>query len=587
MNSKNREVKYLNRDFSSNKEALINFAKTYFPDTYNDFNPESIGMMFIEMSAYIGDVLSLYNDNQLQEIFPQHSRILENLYKHSYIRGYEPKISTPSISEVEIYQVVNALNGEPDYGNVINVPENTQVSANYDSSIKFFISEPVDFTYSSSIDPTEVDILEVNDQDPPIPLKFLLKKYRKAISSKIVSKEFTFTEFKRFNSIEINDENIIGILDIYDSDNNQWYEVKNLASDLIYDYIENTNKNQPGEPLYILDVKSTQYRFTTRHLNKGSLRVEFGSGNINDYVENNLPNPYTLNPGIVGFDYSDFLKSDTYGISPHNTTLTVRYLSGGGIKSNIPQDTLTDIGIEGIYCNNPKASTGGGNGDNVNDLRIKMMNTFSSQDRAVTPADYISKCLNMPSMLGSISKVFVEPEKLINRNEGIPSVLDLYVLSYDYNKNLTISSDTLKENLYNYLAQYRMINDFPDIKNAFIVNIGVNFDIIIKPNYNTGEVIFKCIEEVKNFFNIDRWQINQPIILKELYIILDQVEGVLTVNNIDIINLTGLGGELDYSPYEYNIDEARINDVIYPSIDPMIFEIKFPSRDIKGRSSNF
>jgi hypothetical protein len=210
------------------------------------------------------------------------------------------------------------------------------------------------------------------------------------------------------------------------------------------------------------------------------------------------------------------------------------------------------------------------------------MSNFQSQLRTVTSDDYLLRTLSLPSQFGTVSKAYIETEKLSDLKLGeLPSTLNLYVLSYNNNKNLTLASQALKQNIKTYLSQYKMINDSIRIKDAFIVNIEVLFEIIILPNYNNNEVILNCVNTLKTFFNIDEWQINEPIILRDIYVILDRVEGVQTVKNIKINNKTG--SILGYSDIAYDVEGANINGVVYPSLDPCIFEVKYPDTDIKGR----
>ena len=191
----------------------------------------------------------------------------------------------------------------------------------------------------------------------------------------------------------------------------------------------------------------------------------------------------------------------------------------------------------------------------------------------------------MPSRYGVISKVYIEPTKAQSVQSGAAaSILDLYVLSYNNTSKLSNASLALKQNLSTYLSQYRMVNDSIGIKDAFIVNIGVNFDIIVLPNYNSNEVLTKCILALQDFFAIKNWQVNEPIILRDIYAILDNVDGVQTVKNVAISNKVGTA--LGYSPYAYDITGATINNVVYPSLDPCIFEVKYPDTDIQGRVVN-
>ena len=238
--------------------------------------------------------------------------------------------------------------------------------------------------------------------------------------------------------------------------------------------------------------------------------------------------------------------------------------------------------FDSLASNNVLSADGGQDGDTIEELRQNATGNFQNQLRTVTKEDYIIRALSMPSNLGVISKAYAMPSKIAEYQPGeLPTILDLYILSYDINKKLRTASSTLKKNLKTYLSEYRMINDSIRIKDAFVVNIGVNFDIIVLPNYNNNEVLTKCINSLNTYFNIDKWQINQPILLSDLFILLDKVEGVQTVKKVKIINKAGEA--LGYSAYGYDVEGATVNQVVYPSIDPMIFEIKNPNEDIKGR----
>ncbi len=611
-----RDIRYINRDFNSFRNSLIEYSKTYFPNTYNDFSPESTGMLFMEMASYVGDVLSFYLDNQIQETFIQYARQTENLYNLAYALGYRPKVTTASHVDIDFYQQVPAkVSGSvtvPDYDYALLIPENTQISSVVDENQKFLIEDVVDFSSSSSLDPTTVSIYQIQGSQPTY---FLLKKTRKAISATIQSTTFTFNAGVRFDTRNLNASNIIGILDVIDSDGNEWYEVPNLAQENVFDTIRNTNTNDPNsssdtDAPYLLQLKQIQRRFATRFQNSSSLQLQFGAGNFGDNDEEIIPNPDNIGLGLpfekdkltTAFSPLNFVFTNTYGIAPSNTTLTVRYLTGGGISSNVEANIITTIDDTNITflnsnlsnsslanqifgslaANNPLAANGGQDGDTVEEIRQNALGNFQNQLRTVTKEDYLVRALSMPSNLGVISKAYATPTKISEYQPGeLPTVLDLYVLSYDINKKLRPASPTLKKNLKTYLSEYRMINDSIKIKDAFIINIGVEFGIIVLPNYNNNEVLTKCIDSLTEYFNINKWQINEPIILKDLYILLDKIEGVQTVKNIKITNKASEA--LGYSAYGYDVKGATVNDVVYPSLDPMIFEVKYPNEDIKGR----
>ena len=611
-----KNIKYLNKDFSTLNQQLVEYAKTYYPNTYTDFTPSSPGMMFMEMASYIGDVLSFYLDNQIQENFLQFARQESNLYNLAYMMGYKPKVTTVSSVRVDFYQQVptifSASVAIPDFNYALKLNEDSQVGSTLQSISPFLVNTDVDFSFSSSSDPTDVTVYSVSGNNPEY---FLLKKTRNAVSSTITSTTFTFGSPQQYQTVEISDSNIVGILDVVDSDGNVWYEVDYLAQDVVFDKIRNTNTNDPNfsddssDAPYLLKLKQADRRFATRFLSPTTLQLQFGSGVVSNNDETIVPNPDNVGIGLpfeqnkltTAFSPANFIFTDSYGISPANTTLTVRYLTGGGVESNIQANLLNQLQsgqftfiqpnldpttaqyvFNSIQINNPIAADGGSNGDSIEEIRQNSIAQYSSQLRTVTQDDYVVRALSLPSQYGSIAKVFATP-KLANDTTAEEKIaaLDLYCLSYDRFKHLQAPSLTLKNNLKTYLSQYRMINDAVSIKNAYVVNIGVNFEIIVLPNYNSNEIILACANTLKAYFNIDRWQINQPIIFRDIYVLLDQIEGVQTVKKVYFNNLSGEA--LGYSAFGYDLEGATIDGVLYPSIDPSIFEVKYPNRDIKGR----
>jgi hypothetical protein len=493
------------------------------------------------------------------------------------------------------------------------VNQNSTVATTEGTS--FLISDPVDFSVSSSTDPTEITIYEISSGNPTF---YLLKKSRKSISAAINTTTFSFGSPVKFDTVELNATNLIGVLDIVDSEGNTWYEVDYLGQEMIYDSIKNTNVNDPnlsqynGDAPYLLKLKKIQRRFATRFRNSTTLQIQFGAGTTSDVDENIVPNPDNVGIGLpfeqtkltTAYAPSNFLFTDTYGIAPSNTTLTVRYLTGGGVSANVSANTLTAINGNITFLNsnlvpstandifsslavtNPEAASGGGDGDTIEEIRQNSSVNFASQLRNVTQDDYLVRALSIPAKYGNIAKAYIEPTKLQNTSLGeSKGVLDLYILTFDNNGNLVVSSPALKQNLITYLSSYRMIGDAVNIKDAFVINIGINFEIIVLPNFTNNEVLTNCITALQTYFAISNWQINQPIILRDLYILLDRIEGVQTVKNISIANKVGTN--LGYSEFAYDIAGATQNNVIYPSLDPMIFEVKFPNTDIQGRVVSF
>jgi hypothetical protein len=605
-----QDIKYLNRDFSSFRQRLIEYTKTYFPNTYTDFSPTSPGMMVMEQSAYVGDVLSFYLDNQIQENFIQYAQQTNNLYELSYMFGYRPKTTSAAQTTIDIYQQLPAIsigggNVAPDYSYALTVGENTTISAN---GLSFLIQDKVDFATSSSQDPTDVSIYQIAGG---VPQYYLLKKSRKAISATIKETTFSFTDPQQFTTVNINDGSIIKILDIVDSDGNIWYEVDHLGQEMVMDSIKNTNVNDPNsgkDVPYLLRLKKVQRRFATRFISSNTLQLQFGAGTSNDSDEEIIPNPNNVGLGLPfkqnkltsAYSPTNFLHTGTYGIAPSNTVLTVRYLVGGGVTSNMPANTLTSISptntkfnqtnlnpttanyiFSSLASNNPTAASGGKGGDTTEEIRQNTLMLIASQNRSVTADDYLIRALSMPSDFGTLSKIFIEQPKLTDNQVSTIETLNMHILSQNSSGQLDYPSTTLKENLRTYLSQYRMIGDNIEIRDAYIINVGINFEIITTPNSNNNEVLLGCINEIRNHFSLDRWQINQPIMIRDLYILLDKVKGVQTVKSVKIENKAGTSS--GYSQHAYDIDGATQNQVIYPSLDPSIFELRYPDTDIKGR----
>ena len=607
-----REIKYVNREFGDFRNQLIEYAKSYFPDTYNDFSPTSPGMMFIEMAAYVGDVLSFYQDTQLQETYLNYAKDPKNLYSLAYMMGYRPKTVGVSEVDIQISQRIDAtgVNYLPNWNQAAVIEPNLILQSTDQSQTSFLIDRKVDMTFSSSFDPTEVLIESLDGSNNPE--EYLLRKTVKAFSSEIISTDFSIGEPEKFKTLTIQDSNIVGVLDITDSDGNVWYEVPFLGQDTIFEDIENTNSDSNQVP-YTLNLRKVPNRFVTRHLSSGNLQIQFGAG-INDTDDGEfLPNPENVglgtNQGIdrlnTAYDPSNFIYSKAYGVAPANTILTVRYLKGGGITANVPTNTVTQatLSIGGNISsagsddskltstfttfNNPSPASGGRGADTVEQLRQNSLRAFNEQNRTVTLQDYTVRALSLPSKFGSVSKAFATQDQLTNTNigqsvvENNPLSLSLYVLGVDNQGKLITASNTLKQNLRTYLSEYIPLTDAVNIKDAFIVNIGINYDIIVRPNYSSRDVLLQCNVRLQDMFRIDKWSINKPINLSDIYLELDKVKGVQTVQKVEIVNKNG--GR--YSQYGYDVKGATRNNIVYPSYDPCIFEVKFPESDIKGRTT--
>jgi hypothetical protein len=621
-----KKVKYTSRDFGSLRDDLISFAESYFPSVYRDFNEASPGMMFMEMAAYVGDVLSYYTDVQFKESLLLEAEEKENIISIAQSYGYTPKLTTPATVTLDFYQIVPAIgsgiNNRPDMRYAMIIDTNATVASGLNSNVNFITNEYVDFSYSSSISPVGISVYEV-DPATNEPTFYLLKKSTIASSGKIRTARFEFGNVIPYNSVKLQDSKIIEIIDAVDGEGDTWYNVPYLAQDTIIESVRNVKRNDKdlslysNETPYLLKLKKVSKRFTTRLLSDNSTLIQFGPGTTGISDEQITPDPSLYGTIMSPFsnalgndlDPSNFLYTRNYGIAPANTTLTFRYRVGGGLNDNVPQNSLTNILSrtiilnetdldptlasivrQSLSVNNPESAIGGKDAETLNEIKTNALAYFAAQNRAVTKEDYIARVYSMPPRFGSISKAYLVQDDQLNIDSATDDLvltqsnsnaLNLYVLGYDKDQKLINTNVATKTNILNYLSSFRLLTDAINIKDGFIINIGINFEITPQPEYSGYEVIANCITALSDYFDIKKWQINQPIVVSEVYNLLDRIEGVQTVVNVEFVNL--YNSSEGYSPNVYNISYAERNGLIYPSLDPSIFEIKFPQKDIKGR----
>jgi len=611
-----KDVKYLDKRFSDARNALIDFSKIYFPNEYSDFSDSSVGMMFIEMTSYVADMLSLYIDTQLRESMIQHAVNRSNIVNIAQSFSYIPKLAGISYTNLDIYQIIPATGFPytPDWNYALKVKDLT-VSSETNSDIAFRVEDVIDFAESGSQD-TEVTVFETNAAGNEVTY-FLLKKKVTASSGVITEKQYTVGSPQKYFKIVLPDEDIIDIISIFDSDGNRWYEVPYLAQDTILDSVATEISSQYSQYKYtvpyLLRFKKVAKRFTRRVRSDNRTELQFGAGTSAYTDEILVPNPdnigytYFNNP----IDPRNFMNTRTYGQVPANTTLTIKYVRGTDEAANRPvgdvniisnaQIELDSTGLNAglvsrvkasIAASNTNPAVGSRGTESNEEIRQNAMAFFAAQDRCVTAEDYETRILSMHPKYGRIAKVKIIQDEQIavgdsgNPLERIPNPLALnaYCLAYDSNRNLIPLNAAMKSNLKNYLDQYRMVTDAINIKDGYIVNIQVEFEIITYPNVvNKREVVIRCIDELRIYFDITNWYIGQPIVLSEIYTLLDKIEGVRTVSNVSIINKFDNTG-IDYSINVYDIHSATIDGVVYTSLDPSIFEVKYPNKDIFGRA---
>jgi hypothetical protein len=665
--NKGKDIKYLNKDFISFRENLIEFSKTYFPKTYNDFTEASPGMLFIEMASYIGDTLSYYVDDTFKQSLMLYADDIQSVIPLARYLGYKPKVTAPAATKLSVYQLVpsigNSSNNIPDSKYYIRIKSGMKARST-ENNINFITKDIVDFSDANN---REITVYE-RDSTTGEPTYYLIKKYVDAIAGNLTSRDFSFGTYSPFQSIDLPETDVIEILDCRDSNNNKWYEVPYLAQEMVFIEQPNTEANDPdlyqfkSTIPYILKTIKTSKRFVASINGDGTTSLQFGSGDSTASDELLIPNLKNVGLGLPNsisrleesFDPTNFLKTKTYGTSPATTTITVRYLTGGGVQSNSPVGSINTIDSiefdedtsyfnnqqlslyirmkESIAIDNEIPAVGGRSGETIEEIRQNALANFAAQNRAVTANDYQIRVLSMPPKFGAIAKVYAvadgtldnnspssilaspnhlqeftdlvmsfvnkpdaeEPSQAVikeqitkflvgktsNENEkNNPFAINLYLLAYDINENLTNINRAVKENIKTYLNEYKILTDGINLLDGFVINIGIDFEIICYPNYNKSEILIKCINELKNYFSIDNMTFNQTINLSEVELLLSNIEGVSSIPMLKVTNKCGG----NYAPHSYNIDAATKDKIVYPSLDPSVFEIKFPDSDIKGR----
>jgi hypothetical protein len=615
-----KEISYLGKDFGQFKKNLIDFTKQYFPNTYTDFSEASPGGLFIEMAAYVGDVLSFYADTNIRETLMNQAVEQANIFDIAGTLGYKAKTTTPSTATLDVFHLVpvtgSGANAAPDYNYALSINSLRAKSG----AVTFRSLDSIDFSFSSSLDPTEVSVYEA-DPATKTPTYFLLKKQVKAVSGEVRTQTFTFGSPIAYDKVLLNDTNIVEILSVEESDGDNWYEVPYLAQDTIFESVPNLVENDPELSAFrsaapsLLKLRKTAKRFVTRLRSDNLLEIQFGSGVSFNNDEEVIPNPDNVGNGLAGFrraidvdiDPANFLYTRTYGQAPSNTTLTVTYVVSNGISENVAANTITQLDTISyndninttnnammvnfvkttVAVNNPAPSSGAKSAESVIDIKNNAMAYFATQNRLVTREDYVVRTYSMPAKFGAVAKVYIVPDDQISQKETLesrianPLAMNLYVLGYDSGKHLTELNQAVKENLKTYLSYYRILTDAVNIKDAFIINIGVDFEITVLPNYNSNEILLKCNSAIIDYFNIDRWQINQTIVKSDITTLIANIKGVQSVVGVNFINL--YDSDFGYSGNIYDIAGATRNGIIYPSLDPSIFEVKFPTQDIRGR----
>ena len=587
-------INYTSKDFNSLKKDLIEYTKSYFPDTYRDFNETSTGMMLIELSSYVGDVLSYYIDYNYKESIITTASERKNVVRLAEFLGYKtPPVSAAHVKLTVTTDVGVTADGRPNYADAPLSPIDAglQIQSNVDTGIKFETLEKIDFQLSGSLGAPIASQPSRFDSNGEV-TGYTLTAFVNAISAETKTKTFNVTSPVKFLELELDERNVVEILDCRDSSGQKWYEVNYLAQDRILKethYTINPDRataydegplstdtggfqhdNSSVDVPYTLDYIKTNKKFVTKvNSETNKTRLQFGNGlykfnvsgssdtSLFSVIEQQGINVSGVPGSVINASINNLTTNNSLnlGETPANTVMTITYRVGGGLRSNVQVGELTQImnppaGVN-ISVTNEEPASGGTNGQTVTEIKENAKTFFAAQLRCVTREDYQARIFNMPAKFGNIAKCYVHR---LNDISG----LKIYTLSYDKSKRLTQTPMIVLDNLRIYLEQFRMINDALDFgfraTNDFIfsgykINFGVNFEINADRRFNPTEVKVRSLNIIKNFFTIDKMNFKQSINLNDLKYEILGLDGVIGVKTLRLFqNTTELAGENNITP---------------------------------------
>jgi len=598
MNKKSPIVRYTAREFSSIKNELVEYSKRYYPETYSDFNKASFGSLVLDTVSYVGDVLSFYLDYQFNESMINTAVEFDNILKISKQLGYKYFPKSTAYGFVTLYISVpansNGLGPDTNY-----LPILTKGSTFASSGGQLFtLFQDVDFSQSTN----EIVVAQV-DNTTGVPTSYAVKTVGIVQSGFYTQKQIQVGEYERFRKVDLDDNNVLEIVSVFDTEGNEYFEVENLSQDVIYRQISNSNFNSDGVAS-VLKPFPVPRRFTVDRT-RTTTTLQFGYGSENsdtnassiepaeNVIELHSKNYYT----DVSFDPTNLIKTDKFGIAPSNTFLTITYRKANPNFSNAAAGTVAQVRNSLIKFNNLDVTTqalrntvqnslevnneeplnGEIRLDEVEEIRTNAINFYATQNRAVSLLDYQAIIYAMPSTFGKVKKCFItQDQNSFKRN------INIYVISIDNLSNLTTANSILKSNLKTWISRYKMINDTIDILDARIVNFGIDFNITVDSAYDRTEILNKALLQLQLLFTNTKMEIGESISIANIYNTLNKINGVIDTTKVTITQK--FGGV--YSSNVIDLNSLTTFDGKYINCPKnVIYEVKYPSLDIKGTVS--
>ena len=596
---------FLAKDFKSLKNELIQQAKIFFPDKIQDFSEPSIGGMLVDMAAYVGDMMSFYLDHQFKELDPMLATEPANIEMHLRNSGQIGHGATPSSVILTFYIDVPAETSSEGYlpkKSALPVLLKNTLAKSY-TGTTFNITKDLDFAEVDSTGKYLAKYEVIESDTNGVPLLYRVARKVEAVSGLMRTQKFTVDDTHvPFREITLTSQDVSSIINITDDDGNTYYEVTSLSQDTVFTSVQNVNPKDSALVSNNLEVLPAPYRYVKKYSSiSRRTTVRFGGGNADTLDDDIIPDPSNLSLSLYGkktmsrfsMDPNSLLNTQTLGIAPRNTTLTVTYRHGGGLGTNVTEGSINeiiDLGI--IFRNNPsaidalsvrqsfsvnnKSSAGGGsNPPTTEDIRLMTINGRQKQSRIVTREDVLSRIYTLPTIYGKVYRAALE------HNPINPLSTLLYMLSLDEKGNIAVSPDALKTNLSKYLNEYRLLGDAYDILDGQIINFGIAYAVVTTPNANKTQVIQQINSKLAVTFKRDNFQIGQPFIIDDITNIILNTPFVVGVNDLRVHPLSGLKAGRTYSDTSFSFENSTKNGIIF--LPPgSIFELKYPTSDIAG-----
>jgi len=591
-NKKITPVNYTSRDFNSIKNDLVEYAKRYYPDTYKDFNKASFGSLVTDMVSYVGDIMSFYLDYQTNESFLITSNERKNTINNARALGYKFKGSPSASGTATFYLSIPGDDIGP-YNDYIPILKQGAILTN-NQGVSYILNENVDFNTGAEI------TIGAVDQNTGAVTSYIYKKYGNVVSGLITTQTFTVGNFQKFLKLTLSSKNVVEILSVKDSEGNVYYEVDSLTQNIIYRSINNTNADSSETP-NILKPVAVPRRFVMEVDGDGNTILQFGYGS-----DDNLKTLAVVDPSEVildqfgrdyvtdqTFDPYNLISTDKFGIAPSNTTLNVVYRYNNAFNVNCSSNALSSISnknfifesdnlnsvtkaniIGSLEVDNEEPIIGNVSPLTNDEIKTKALAYFATQNRAVTKQDYVSVVYSMPAKFGAVKRVNITQDK-----DSFKRNLNMFVVSEDSNGYLTKTNNTTKNNLKNWLVNYKMINDTIDILDAKIVNIGIDFQIISSLEKNKHDVLQDALTTLKTEIFNKKYEIGESFYFSDIYNILNRIEGVLDTKSVTLRTINSVG----YSQVPFDVTARTSADGRYVEVpEDYILEVKNVNFDIRG-----